>query len=237
MSATHDMGIEAAKLAPPAAVVGASWLGFSLNELIQIMTALYLVTVLILQVPKLYRLAKSGWGMFSSKRGGKKRQGGYSYKAVLGGTAGLGAVLALAAPLIMHFEGKENATYVDPVGIATICYGHTATARPGMVLTDEECHALLDRDMRLAIQGVAECVDDDVVLEPIQWAALTSWTYNVGIGNACRSTLLRRINAGEPASAWCGELTRWVYAGGRKLKGLERRRKAEKAVCEGGDWQ
>ncbi|WP_405045477.1 glycoside hydrolase family protein [Pseudomonas aeruginosa] len=46
-----------------------------------------------------------------------------------------------------------------------------------------------------------------------------------------RSTLLRKLNAGDVRGA-CAELSRWVYAGGKKLGGLVRRRAAERELCE-----
>lgn len=139
--------------------------------------------------------------------------------------------LSIAAPVVMMFEGTANETYLDAVGIPTICYGHTATAEPGMTATDAECAQLLQTDMRMALSGIAACVDGE--LQPNQWAALTSWTYNVGPGAACRSTLVRQINAGAPAEVWCEQLRRWTYAGGRQLVGLVRRREAERALCLG----
>lgn len=63
-------------------------------------------------------------------------------------------------------------------------------------------------------------------------AALYSFTYNVGVGAFSRSTLLKKLNAGDQAGA-CNELKRWIYAGGVKWKGLMTRREVEKAVCLG----
>jgi len=138
-------------------------------------------------------------------------------------------VMALAAPVVMQFEGKSNETYLDPVGVPTICFGHTATADPGDQFTDDQCEQLLDDDMRQALEGIASCVDRE--LDPNEWAALVSWTFNVGTGNACGSTLVELVNAGEAPAVWCRELPRWVYAGGERLTGLERRRRAEMNLC------
>ena len=60
--------------------------------------------------------------------------------------------------------------------------------------------------------------------------AVVSWSYNVGTGAACRSTLVRKANAGDLYGA-CDELLRWNRAGGRVLNGLTNRRKAERAMC------
>lgn len=149
-------------------------------------------------------------------------------KARIAAIVGAG-VLALAAPIITHFEGVEHETYFDIVGIPTICYGHTKTAVPGMTATPEQCERLLRDDMQMALSGLVDCVYAE--LEPNEWAALTSWAYNVGNHAACTSTLVRKINRGEPAESWCQELPRWVYAGGKKVRGLERRRQEELALC------
>jgi lysozyme len=61
-------------------------------------------------------------------------------------------------------------------------------------------------------------------------AAVLSWSFNVGVGAACKSTLMRKLNAGQP---FCAELSKWTYAGGRQLKGLVKRREQERAMCEG----
>ena len=62
-----------------------------------------------------------------------------------------------------------------------------------------------------------------------QFDALTSFTFNLGGGALQRSTLRRKVNR-EEHSAVPGEFRRWVWAGGRKLKGLVRRREAEAAL-------
>jgi lysozyme len=78
------------------------------------------------------------------------------------------------------------------------------------------------------LRGVAKCIHQP--LKQNEWVAIGSWTYNVGVGAACNSTLVRKINAGVP---WCAELLKWDRAGGRKVRGLTRRRQAEFEVCEG----
>jgi lysozyme len=60
--------------------------------------------------------------------------------------------------------------------------------------------------------------------------AIVSFTFNVGEGNLRRSTLLRKLNAGDIVGA-CNELPRWNKAGGRVLPGLVKRRAEERALC------
>ncbi|WP_418287765.1 lysozyme [Microbulbifer agarilyticus] len=131
----------------------------------------------------------------------------------------------------MQFEGLRTTAYYDPIQIPTICYGHTLTATMGESKTIAECDQLLQDDMRQTLSGLAACVRPE--LQPNQWAALVSWSYNVGAGAACGSTLMRKVNAGATPDEWCPELRRWVYAGGQRLAGLVRRREAELKLCLG----
>jgi len=104
-------------------------------------------------------------------------------------------------------------------------------ALAGTALVKPECAAKLNSRLGVYLTGVSQCIK--VPLGERQWAAVLSWTYNVGVAAACNSTLVRKINAGQPAAAWCPELERWVYAGGKRVQGLANRRAAERAMCEG----
>lgn len=147
---------------------------------------------------------------------------------------GLLAVV-LATPMVMFYEGVELRRYVDPVGIPTACIGETDTE----VLVRErfsrdECVALLGASLAEHAQGVSACIQRP--LAPHEAAAVLSWTFNVGVGAACSSTLMRKLNAGLPAEQWCPELHRWNRAGGRVLNGLTKRREAEYRMCITGKW-
>lgn len=135
--------------------------------------------------------------------------------------------LAMATTVVGYFEGRELAGYVDPVGIPTICYGHTATAKVGQIKTAAECEQLLEHDLGEALTAVDRQLPG---LPPATRAALGSFVYNVGSGAFQTSTLLRKAKAGDFVGA-CAELDRWVYAGGRVLNGLVRRRAAERELC------
>jgi len=58
---------------------------------------------------------------------------------------------------------------------------------------------------------------------------LTSFTFNLGSGNLKISTLLKKVNAMAFNDAGY-EFLKWIYAGGRPLEGLIRRRKAERLL-------
>jgi lysozyme len=148
-------------------------------------------------------------------------------------TASVTATLCVAGAVVTHFEGLRSKTYLDPVGIPTICYGHTATATAaiGQVKSADECQQLLDSDLTVAIKAVDSLVKVPLTVE--RRAALVSFVYNVGSGQLAGSTLLRKLNGGDAAGA-CAELGRWVYAGGVKLNGLVARRAEERQLCESG---
>ncbi|WP_145128118.1 lysozyme [Pseudomonas sp. URMO17WK12:I11] len=143
----------------------------------------------------------------------------------------LAATLSIATAVVSTFEGLRTETYLDPIGIPTICYGHTATARLGDRRTPEQCKEQLSKDLLIAIEDVESRVRVPLTLE--RRAALVSFVYNVGGTRFGSSTLLKKLNAGDPAGA-CAELSRWVYAGGVKLEGLVARRVKERELCEVG---
>ena len=66
--------------------------------------------------------------------------------------------------------------------------------------------------------------------------ALTCFTFNLGAGNLANSTLLKKLNQKDYEGA-AEEFEKWIYAGGKVLAGLVRRRKAERALFEGNDWE
>lgn len=139
----------------------------------------------------------------------------------------LAASLAAATSTVAYFEGRSLVGYLDPVGIPTICYGHTATAHLGQELSAEECERLLAEDLGWALGAVDRHLPNAPAMTR---AALGSFVYNVGTGAFERSTLLRKARSGDWVGA-CNELSRWVYAGGRELRGLVRRREAERELC------
>ncbi|ASR88864.1 lysozyme [Alcaligenes faecalis] len=137
-------------------------------------------------------------------------------------------VFASAVALVAAWEGRSLVAYVDPVGIPTICEGYTHGVKLGDVATPEQCDALTEQEARKALAVV-----DRSVPQPLPdgvRVALASFVYNVGAGAYANSTLLRKLRARDIDGA-CRELDRWVYAGGKKLRGLELRREAERKIC------
>lgn len=147
--------------------------------------------------------------------------------------AGLTLVSAsLLASVSMHeSSGRMILTpYRDPVGIWTVCDGITGKhVIPGKRYTEQECKDLNSGAIEQHGLDLLACVN--VPITQGAYEGLTSWTYNVGAASACKSTLVRKINAGEPPKSYCSELHKWTYAGGKQLPGLVSRRWAEYKVC------
>ena len=129
--------------------------------------------------------------------------------------------------LLREFEGLRLVAYQDPVGIWTIGFGHTKTVRPGQRISMERAEQLLREDLAV----FERCVDRAVTVPMNQNEAdaLISWAFNVGCGAVARSTLVRKLNAGDRAGA-ADEFLRWNKAGGKSLPGLSRRRRAEREL-------
>jgi lysozyme len=134
--------------------------------------------------------------------------------------------------LIKKHEGWRAKAYKDPVGVWTIGYGHTSRAgapkvKAGMQITEEYGEEILKNDIKTFENIIKSLVF--VPLNPNQYSALVSFTYNVGGGNLKRSTLLRLLNAKRYKEA-ADQFPRWNKAGGKTLRGLTRRRLIERGL-------
>lgn len=134
---------------------------------------------------------------------------------------------AIAMTCVAGFEGLRTVAYRDPVGVPTLCFGETKGVQMGDRATPEECRQMLGDRLHEFNAGISQCVV--VPISDSRRAALVSFAYNVGIGAACKSTLVRKINTGDPEA--CDELRRWTYAKGIQLPGLVRRREEERRLC------
>lgn len=157
--------------------------------------------------------------------------------------------------LIKHFESLHDGDLkkiglqpkLDPLNIYTAGWGHALLSSDGKRflkkgderflanhplanMTTEEADALLSKDLALFVPKVQKLVKVD--LTEMQLAALVSFTYNLGEGNLRSSTLLKKLNAKDFTGA-SEEFKKWNKGGGVPLKGLTRRRKAEKYLFLG----
>ncbi len=130
--------------------------------------------------------------------------------------------------LLKQFEGYSPKVYNDSAGKPTIGYGHLLRTNEHLTeITGEKAEQLLREDIRKAESAVERHVT--APLTQNQYDALVSFTYNIGEGNFRDSTLLRHLNSTNYAVA-SEEFKRWVYAGGKKVRGLENRRNKEKQL-------
>ena len=143
-----------------------------------------------------------------------------------------GGSIAIATVMLSGnggLEGREYVPYKDVVGIITVCDGHTGN---DIIInkrySDAECDALTKADL----ERIAKQVNPSIKVKTTetQLAAIYSFSYNVGANAFIKSTMLKKLNAGDYAGA-CDALKRWVYAGGKKWKGLMNRRDVEYEVC------
>ena len=130
--------------------------------------------------------------------------------------------------LIKRSEKLALKTYICPAGYPTIGYGHVVKKNEVASFTDgiTETRAadLLEVDIQSAERAVLRLIS--VPLTDGKFDALVSFTFNLGAGALQCSTLRRKINRGDNAGV-PDEFMKWVWAGGKKRKGLVKRRKAE----------
>lgn len=137
--------------------------------------------------------------------------------------------------LVKHFEGCRLTAYQDSVGVWTIGWGHTGGVKKGDHWSQKKADDMLKADLKnKAARYVEKYVK--VPLNQNQFDALVSWTYNLGAGSLRSSTMLKRLNNREYTKV-PAEIRKWKYAGGKVLKGLERRRNAEAALFAGKNWR
>ncbi len=160
-----------------------------------------------------------------------------SPQAIRYGAAGLAGVALYAASLFIPHEGLKYAAYQDSVGVWTICHGHTKGVKPGDTATEKQCAQYLAEDMQ-----EVESAFNRLVTRPVPDSlrvAVYSFIFNVGTGNFAKSTMLKKLNAGDFVGA-CREFDRWMYAGGKDCRvrsnncyGIVKRRLDEKNMCMG----
>jgi lysozyme len=130
-------------------------------------------------------------------------------------------------------EGMRLTAYKDSVGVWTIGLGHTSSAgppqvTPGLTITEDEAWEIFRRDaetFRTQLHGAIK-----VPVEQHQFDALASFIYNIGAGGFRRSTVLKRLNAGDYAGA--GEaMLMWM-----KPPEIQARRRGEHAQFTRGEY-
>lgn len=136
--------------------------------------------------------------------------------------------------MLLEFEGKHKKigdgkykAYRCPAGVWTLYAGLTKGIKEGMTCTEAEGERLLRKELNVYEDAVEKLVK--VPLNQNQFSALTLLVYNIGVGAFQKSTLLKLLNQGKYTAA-AAQFERWNKGGGRVLKGLVSRRKAEAAL-------
>ena len=146
---------------------------------------------------------------------------------------------------LKQWEGVRYEAYRDAIDLLTIGVGHLLTKSElfsgklymgehstgrcvhwGNGLSEEDVEGLLRRDL-MGAEGIVRRMLAELT-QP-QFDALVSFTFNVGQRAFSDSTLLRKLREGDFEGA-AAEFPRWKYAGGQVLKGLQRRREAEREM-------
>ena len=131
--------------------------------------------------------------------------------------------------MVKEFEGFRADAYTCPGDKLTIGYGHVIRDGESFEspITEDEATRILFDDLHDA----SSCVNRNVtsVISQQQFDSLTSFVYNIGCGNFVSSTLLKLLNKNEYEDA-SREFGRWIYANKKRLRGLVRRREAERLL-------
>lgn len=145
---------------------------------------------------------------------------------------GAAAIIVAGAALlgfVTNWEGSSLPVYTDIVGVPTVCNGHTGPdVKLGDVWSKERCDAILVKNVTRFGRAVLRCIH--VPINQNQYDAFVSLAFNIGESAFCGSTLVRVANAGDLMAA-CDQILRWTRAGGRVVRGLVLRRKAERDLC------
>jgi lysozyme len=146
--------------------------------------------------------------------------------------------------MIKHHEGVRFKPYQCPAKLWTIGVGHVLYPNQGKMPIDqrdnfplaqednrqfskEEVNAILRADLARFEKGVVTYCP--VPLTQGQFDALVSFSFNVGLGTLQRSTMRQKVLRSDMEGA-SDELLKYCMAGGKVLKGLQKRRLDERAL-------
>ena len=134
--------------------------------------------------------------------------------------------------LISSFEDTKLKAYDDGVGVwtigtGTVIYPNGVKVKKGDVCTVEQAKTYFTHDLKQFEKTVNDSVKVDLTQN--QFDALVSLTYNIGSTAFKNSTLLKKLNAKDYVGA-ADQFLVWNKGGGKVLKGLVRRREAERAL-------
>lgn len=146
-------------------------------------------------------------------------------------------MLSLALSTVVGIKAHEalrtEAYLPTPNDVPTIGYGTTEGVKMGDTITPQRATERLVQELdTIYVRGVKRCAK--VPMFDYEFGAFVSFTYNVGVSAFCKSTLVKKLNLGDYAGA-CAQLSRWDKQKGKVLRGLTKRRKEERKICEGSE--
>lgn len=131
----------------------------------------------------------------------------------------------LAKNKIKSFEGLRLSAYRCSAGVLSIGYGHTKGVKAGQMITLKEAEYLFLEDISVVEKSINNL---KLKLNQGQFDALVSFAFNLGLLKLKNSTLLKYVRLCPESDLVGKEFEKWVYAGGKKLDGLVKRRAWEK---------
>ena len=135
-------------------------------------------------------------------------------KPVIALIMGGASSLAIATQYTGEREGLKLEAYQDTGDVWSICYGETAGVKKGDTATKEQCDALMTTDLKKRVEFVRSIIK--VPMSAPREAALASFCYNVGNAACSKSSLFKRINAGDKNA--CDALMSWTFVAGKDCK-------------------
>jgi lysozyme len=141
---------------------------------------------------------------------------------------------------IKNFEGYRDSGYYategeKKQGLVTVGYGSTGRVKHGEKITQQQAEQFLREDIEEAERKVNSLVT--VPLTDNMRSALVSLLFNTRYDSVRDSKALTALNKGdfkEFQKQAFGSNLGFVYGGGKKLKGLSKRRTAEKYLFREG---
>ena len=153
--------------------------------------------------------------------------------------AALSLYAAALVGIVMQEGYTDRAVIPVPGDVPTIGFGTTQGVKMGDTITPPKALARALTDVQKFEGALKQCVT--VPLHQHEYDAFVGFSYNVGSGAFCRSSMVKKLNAGDYPGA-CREILRWTYFQGkdcaapenaRLCGGLAKRRQDEYRQCIG----
>ena len=140
---------------------------------------------------------------------------------------------AVSLPLITKWEGYEPMPYYDSVGVKTVAYGETENVEDRFYSHAEALELLAKRVQTGYLEPIAKCSKNWDKYPLSAKASAASLSYNIGVGAYCKSSIRKLFDQGKYVEG-CKFFHKYKFAGGKVLRGLERRRADEAEFCLSG---